>query len=713
MKKAYEGKTWRDHKLHIRTVEGGRGRGAIRYEVAALSLPKEQWFSQFLAPTPTIQANTPETALPSTLADDRSASRAEQNIKYHIIQPALTFPKGSKLRAEAVQRIVASKHLDIDGNPTQFSMITIYLWIRLYEQSGLAGLEKKARKDKGHSRQVICRAWDKGFHKLIKNPQAVADEFTAYIRGLWANGVSGWREAQQMGQTKLAELTALDLGRKLDIDNLDMPKHQRYGLSPKEFDACKISRGFVETQRSYRLIYIKESDAKLFFDKIAPKLKRERGGILPNDVVFGDVHPIDIRMMRELVAADDHSLIDKELLKRWRSGKGTEVYARAIAWQDLATNRVWLDLIILPKGESVRREHIAMSFANMASVWGLPRSLYLDNGSEYNWAEMMGAFNDMSRLSQDIQFKVHYLQDDADVQGARRETVQAIVRAQPYNAPAKNIEGLFSVLEHSYFKKITGWVGGDRQRKKTHNVGKAPIPYPFTADEFHGDIAQCLNYYHSRPQQGALQGKSPYQTLEEFIGAGWTAVKVKREEMMLIFSEREQRIVYAGGYIRWNNRWFQHDALVSYVTMKGVQGRLNVRLPKHDPRCVFVQLPDGGWVTAKPAQHSQYVGDASGPQHKAKMEKQLRVYLHELKGDCGRIHWQDEIQRQIEARPEIPFTSEIDIAEATAMQKALDTEDTQRILEAAEAERKRPEISQWAAPGQDDDLTDGVVWEDD
>jgi hypothetical protein len=50
------------------------------------------------------------------------------------------------------------------------------------------------------------------------------------------------------------------------------------------------------------------------------------------EVVFGDVHPIDVVLRRE---------------------DGSTAHARTIAWLDFATNRLWLDVVLFAPGKGV------------------------------------------------------------------------------------------------------------------------------------------------------------------------------------------------------------------------------------------------------------------------------------------------------------------------------------------------------------------------
>lgn len=74
-----------------------------------------------------------------------------------------------------------------------------------------------------------------------------------------------------------------------------------------------------------------------------------------------------------------------------------------------------------------------------------------------------------------------------------------VIRAQPYNAAAKPIEGQFSVIEKGPFAMVPGWIAGDRMAKKTHNVGKDPLPFPETEEDFANAVRVALDYGHTHP----------------------------------------------------------------------------------------------------------------------------------------------------------------------------------------------------------------------
>ena len=77
-----------------------------------------------------------------------------------------------------------------------------------------------------------------------------------------------------------------------------------------------------------------------------------------------------------------------------------------------------------------------------------------------------------------------FMSDDAPDE--IRQAVEAVIRdkpitnANPYNAPAKQIEGRFGILERGYFSMMTGWVAGDRMNKHTHKLGAKPKAFEGT-----------------------------------------------------------------------------------------------------------------------------------------------------------------------------------------------------------------------------------------
>ena len=97
---------------------------------------------------------------------------------------------------------------------------------------------------------------------------------------------------------------------------------------------------------------------------------------------------------------------------------------KGIAWLDAGTRRVRIDLVLCEPGTAIRNADLIDSFIAMTQDphWGMPAKLYLDNGSEYRFAEFLPDALKLAGL---------------DCEGFDRG--KPLIRATAYNAAAKGI----------------------------------------------------------------------------------------------------------------------------------------------------------------------------------------------------------------------------------------------------------------------------------
>ena len=164
------------------------------------------------------------------------------------------------------------------------------------------------------------------------------------------------------------------------------------GWAGANLENCDVGIAQVKKFKDLRKAAAHSMDAGKFADHFRPRVMRGRAGLQPMEIVMGDVHPVDILNKRE---------------------DGSEATARMVSWLDLATNRVFYTLFLFEKGRSVTQAHIAYSFVQMVREWGLPSILYLDNGSEYIWKEMMEGFERLTLLVNDFRA---YCMNSADLE---------------------------------------------------------------------------------------------------------------------------------------------------------------------------------------------------------------------------------------------------------------------------------------------------------
>lgn len=536
----------------------------------------------------------------------------EQRWKLSILGPALIHPKNSKARGLALEAIAKAEHATTSGQTKRFSIRTLRAWIAEIDAGNIDGLSRKAREDKGEYRLFVSRKWDQTcpLSDVIKAEIAAALE--QYVRSLWASGAPSAKRIEQLSTSKLLELC------------------QEAGWKEAGMQDCKIGRPFVERYRGYSLIAIKERNAKLFMDEYTPRIQRNREGLKPGDVVIGDVHPLDV------IKAHD----------------GREVHARLIAWLDLATYDIFVTPVLLDKGRGIRQEDIARSFIGMVNTWGLPRALYLDNGSEYKdkyWtdgfkalANLTKAFEAFFTAADDIEKLI-----DTDAATPAHES-RTLIRARPYNAPAKQIEGVFGILERGYFSLMPGWIGGDRMNKRTHKVGEAPRAYRGDEAEFERDLNTCLEIYRNTPQ---VDGSSPYDKRRKFISEGWCPIYPKREVFYHAFSEVKKLKVHPGG-IRVGDSWGMVDALVPKIGKS-----VDILVAKWDRSMTFY-IDDSRTMHAIPMGNTFNHGDSAGAKEQSRRAALLNEHIRTLKADTTRVDLLKEARRHLEALPPAPVMPE-------------------------------------------------------
>lgn len=485
--------------------------------------------------------------------------------------------------------------------------------------------------------------------------------------------LTGWRTAQQLASSKLVELSQV---AGWDINAAVAKK------------VCCVTRPMIEAERQYGLVAVCEQDAKQFFDKHLPRIRRSRDGMLPMDVVVGDVHPIDIAVKRP---------------------DGSIAYPRAIAWLDVANNRLFFSLALLRKGEGIKQTDIARSFASMCAAWGLPKALYLDNGSEYSWREMMTGFQHLARLSK---MSVHGLDEDSGLLDILEDSGREVIRARPYNAPAKPIEGLFGLLEQRVFAMIPGWVGGNRMKKKTHNVGREPLPYPGTWEDFQQAMEEALTFYHQTPQQGSLRGLSPQQIFESAIAQGWGKVDVSEQVLLVAFASEGQRQA-SSGYVSWDGVEYYDDALLPHT------GRsFTVRVAKHDPRFAFVFDGDTFICAAQPAPTYSFL-DTAGAREQNRRQKVLMREITGRKSHTNRLDLVGEMTRHNRTQApmlDAPTQTTVRLSGAVRnMIEATQNAEMKRLevsKETKAADKNIRRLSQWSASDERDPYLEAVEFTD-
>ena len=487
------GKTWRGLRLQAVEIVGPGGSRGWRYAVPLDSLPAD-WQARYWE----LKGGKPRAIAPVRIeppADWMSdigkkavhfGERERQRLRLAGEVVETTLPH-SRERAEKIAE--AAKR---EGVPAR----TLRAWVRAYEQRGVTGIVRKARADQGKDQVVISRAFDAAARAagVSKERLEEARDDLSRRAGLY---YSDHLEASANEVALDLVSPAMEVARTLGID---LPESRLKRI-------CRLPRQFVERQREFKELAVHRFDKGQWAAKMRPRVKRDWSGLDPMGCVVMDVWHMDI-----LVRRDD----------------GTLATPKAVLALDMATRRGFLRIFLMPKGKMIRREHVLQTLIAMFGDpdWGIPRTLYIDNGSE---------------------FRIDWVTETLNGLGVYQKC--DLLRAAPYNPQSKPVEGYIAILKR-YLARFVGYIGGDRFKKKTENLGRDPQGFPGTFEEF---VSLFQLYvvpgYHCTPQIGHLAGETPFERFAHFLSADlpWRSQVMDEEYARLRLAPQRTARVLAGG----------------------------------------------------------------------------------------------------------------------------------------------------------------------
>lgn len=163
---------------------------------------------------------------------------------------------------------------------------------------------------------------------------------------------------------------------------------------------------------------------------------------------------------------------------------GKAVWPAMISFVDIATQRMRSTIVICEKMSAVRVTDMIQAYLAMVSdpAWGLPRTLYLDNGKENVFAPFMA---DAVKLAWQ------------DEDGSEHRT---LVKATAHNPQAKaHVEARFALFENHYLKFLQGWAGDNRHDPKVPALGKRHAPHSAGVEAYFTDFYDFENACGATP----------------------------------------------------------------------------------------------------------------------------------------------------------------------------------------------------------------------
>lgn len=487
---------WHGYPLDVRTVHGRGGRSGIQYQVKVSSLP--------LHLQERLKAIQMTDEAVSRLRLGANDARLERAWKYDIIAPAVAHPFRSPQRKTEIDKLDGTSRLDWTGQYRKLTKSTLYKWIEIYESEGIHGLAQKVRKDKGQKRVFVSKSWSDAVPFDDETKASIERDLKQYVRGLIA-GDGQFKQTLVLASEKLKAITSA------------------YGYLPndpgKDDEVFRIPQAFVQAEAQFKAVARHRKDRKASEDN-KPRIRRTTAALQPMEVVVMDVHHLNIHVARE---------------------DGTYSTPKLIAFHDIATNRVFCELIQFDDRGGVRNSDIITAFVNMCRhpAFGVPEFLYVDNGSEYAFAD---------DLEDALKLGSKFIQFDG------REERNRIIRAKPYNAAAKHVEGWFSKFNQQHARHIQGWRDDDPMNPKRPKLGKLHAPYPHGFDAFCDEFYSHLTAYEHMPQKGQLN-TSPALAFKRHVQAGWKATVLDPENLLTVFTRPETRVVKKHGIELRGSAW--------------------------------------------------------------------------------------------------------------------------------------------------------------
>lgn len=506
--------------MAVRRAYGRGGKSGLSYQVSRSSLSEalERSLNDRFEAFESVELEPRRNAANQ---DARIGSRLD------LVLEVLRHPERSPARAAAVEASAARAGV---------SVRTVERWTADYQRSGIAGLGRRKPSNAGRRRVHVSQPFDRAF-RAAGYPEAelarLGEAVEANLKGLWASRaeIAGWAHVCRMAEFLLLEAC--------EAAGFDLPPA-----------ALRLSRRHVERFSEFRIVNVMRNDRKRFDDD-KPRIRRDWTGLAPMARVVADVHPIDVIVTR----AD-----------------GTPAWPKLIGFMDAGTGRLFHHLVLLPKGEGIRQEHVTEAFLAMVAhpEWGFPRGLYLDNGSEF----------------------AHLVKLKPALELINEGKARTVIFAQPYNASAKPIENLFGRLERYVFSQLDGYAGGNRMAKKTQNVGKATQPYRGSWEAFCRQVDNMIRGFNDQPVGGQWKGRSPQAWLAEKIAAGWRPAVIDPLALDSLFSDRETRRVERGGVVKIGGERWTHPTLATIPARTVIQ----LAMPWRRGEAPLFQAPGEGWA---------------------------------------------------------------------------------------------------------------------
>lgn len=297
----------------------------------------------------------------------------------------------------------------------------------------------------------------------------------------------------------------------------------------------------------------------------APFIERDYTTLAANEIFCGDHHQFDV------ICADGGKLI-----RPWLT-----------AWQDVRSRKIvgWMIFAHDPNQDT-----ILQAFRAAVLSHGVPESVYIDNGKDYDSYALQG-MTKMQRRRRRLSF------DGQHVAGVFTQLGVGVSHCQTYHGQSKPIERFFGTLEDRFGRTWETYCGNCPANKPEDleanlKAGKAPALADFIA----AFAAWLENDYHARGHDGdGMEGQSPNQIYAETLASKRTA-PADLVDLLLLRPTRPVKVNQNG--VSWDGlRYGQFEPALHAIIGQSV----TLRVDPSDITRVSVWTLEGRFVCLAPA----------------------------------------------------------------------------------------------------------------
>lgn len=306
---------------------------------------------------------------------------------------------------------------------------TLYRWRAAYAEKGLAGLMDKTEQcNKGKPKSMCLMAQD-----FVRTNLYSAAKHT---------NRSVYEKLKRLDQ----ELGPRACSRCPHCENSIVRRELALSGQAQEYSICdapgqgmvipasvsSINR-YVQTIPAGQLAYARYG--KRYWEAhYMPKAQRQKPEKI-NECWFGDHHMFD------LFVVDD----DGRIVRPWMT-----------AWSDAASGCfVGWSITTSPNSTTIAETFVrAVAKNEYSPFWGVPASIYIDNGKDYRSKRFEG--------DRETEHIIGRLNEQLGKTALLQVLGVSVIHAQPYKAWSKIIERLFGTLENRYIRDLPGWRASQR-----------------------------------------------------------------------------------------------------------------------------------------------------------------------------------------------------------------------------------------------------------